>query len=120
MRGCGREILMEPEVLEKLYAAGDRLADDQLIAEIYTAAIHPDLTPEQALETIRKLVDARIAGQTRRMQAGPVCRLLHPDANQVRNKQGTGRCIEVLPHDDGTCCRPHNAGAGGNRNGKQS
>ena len=60
---------MEPEVLEKLYAAGDRLADDQLIAEIYTAAIHPDLTPEHALETIRKLVDARIAGQTRRMRA---------------------------------------------------
>lgn len=60
---------MEPEMLEELYAKGDRMADDLLITEIYSAAIHPDLTPDQALERIRDLVEARNAGQTRRMRA---------------------------------------------------
>ena len=60
---------MTCEQLEELYAAGDRMADSLLIAEIYAAAIDPDRTPDQARETIRSLVDARIAGKTRRMHA---------------------------------------------------
>lgn len=60
---------MTCEQLEELYAAGDRMADSLLIAEIYTAAIHPELTADQALERIRDLVEARNAGQTRRMRA---------------------------------------------------
>ena len=60
---------MTCEQLEELYAAGDRMADSLLIAEIYTAAIHPDLTLEQSVTQIRHLVEARNAGQTRRMRA---------------------------------------------------
>lgn len=60
---------MRCDQLESLYAAGDRMADDMLIAEIYAVAIDPDRTPDQALEAIRRLVDVRIAGQTRRMRS---------------------------------------------------
>lgn len=60
---------MDCKTLESLYAAGDRMADALLIAEIYAAAIDPDRTPDQARECIRDLVEARNAGKTRRMRA---------------------------------------------------
>ena len=57
------------DAIRVAFAAGDRMADALLIAEIYAAAIDPDRTPDQALETIRSLVEARNAGKTRRMHA---------------------------------------------------